>query len=696
MAKEKADNVVESSGASLDAPVTALAGVGPKRAEQLAALGIVSIEDLLLHLPRTYEDRRSFADIASVNTGDEVCIRAEIKSSRNQRLRGRQNMAVLRLKDDTGEMTATFFGRGFMAKTTFAPGKTGIFFGKVDTYQGMALKNPDYEMLSGDGEEDALHVGRIVPVYRLTEGVTQRMLRKLTTDALNQVGVQVQAIVPPALSEARGFTARSKALAMAHYPDTLEVAQAVRTQFAYEELLLLQLSIQQQRQRDLLKNQGIAQTINGPLLLGLAEQLPFSLTPGQEKVISEILADMQDGTPMVRLVQGDVGCGKTVVALHAIAAALDGGHQVAVMVPTEILAEQHGQNIAAFLNPLGIEVHVLTGRRGDARTIRDALATGDARVVVGTQALIQEGTTFADLGLVVVDEQHRFGVEQRDKLVSKGQFPDVLQMTATPIPRTLAITVYGGMDVSVIKGLPPGRRPVKTRQIPDAKAHDCYTYVREQVAEGQQAYVVCPVIEMNEESVLRSVEEHFEELSYGPLHGVTTALLHGRMDSAEKEAVMIAFKAGEVQVLFSTTVIEVGVDVPAATIMVIENADQFGLTQLHQLRGRVGRGSSQAYCFLVGKVRTEEGQARLDTLCEHNDGFAIAEADLRLRGPGEFYGARQAGISDLCVADLLRDAELLEEARQDARELLMQDAELAQAEHKGLRDRLIQRGRMQH
>ena len=695
MGGSEQNKITNDTDVSLDASVTVLAGVGPKRAEQLAGLGIVTVEDLLLHLPRGYEDRRNFATMGTVEVGAEVCIRGEVVSSRNQRMRGRQNMAVLKVRDETGEMTVTFFGRGFMAKTVFAPGKTGVFFGKVEKYQGMALKNPEYEMLAGDAE-DALHVGRIVPIYGLTEGVSQRFLRKLIMDALDRVTGVVGEVVPESLRTRVGWSNRDGAMRMLHYPETLEEAQGARAQFAYEELLLLQLGILIQRQVEASRGAGIVHMVNGPLLVGLHGQLPFSLTEGQERVISTVLADMASAGSMIRLVQGDVGCGKTVVALHAIAAALDGGYQVAMMVPTEILAEQHGVNLAGYLAPLGVEVAVLTSRRGDAKGVRTGLASGTVRVVVGTQALIQAGTVFGNLGLVVVDEQHRFGVEQRAKLVSKGHYPDVLQMTATPIPRTLAITVYGGMDVSVVRGMPPGRLPVKTRQIPEGKLDDLYVYLREQVDAGQQVYMVCPVIEMNEESVLRSVEEHFEELSTGALHGVSTALLHGRMEPEDKAAVMSAFKAGDVAVLFSTTVIEVGVDVPAATIMVIENADQFGLTQLHQLRGRVGRGGEQAYCFLLGQARTDEGQARLDTLCTHTDGFRIAEEDLLQRGPGEFYGAKQAGLSDLRVADLIRDAAVLEEARRDAGLILSADPGLKAKHHRGLRGRMVGMGRVRH
>jgi len=387
---------------------------------------------------------------------------------------------------------------------------------------------------------------------------------------------------------------------------------------------------------------------------------------------------------MFRLLQGDVGCGKTIVALHAVAAAADGGYQTALMAPTEVLAEQHFLSLCDSLEPLGMRVELLTGTTRAAAAVRSQIAAGHAHVVVGTQALIQEKTAFHNLGLAIIDEQHRFGVLQRSVLSDKGLNPDVLQMTATPIPRTLAITVYGGMDVTVIDELPPGRLPVKTSRVPENKINDLYAYLVDQVRQGAQAYIICPLVEESDKRDLTAVTSHFEELSAGPLVSLRTALIHGRMPTSDKDAAMGRFKRGEVDVLFSTTVIEVGVDVPNATIIVIENAAQFGLTQLHQLRGRVGRSTRQSHCFLLGKPQTQDGRRRLEALCTMTSGFDIAEEDLQLRGPGEFYGVRQAGLTDLRVADLIRDVRLLDQARRDAQDILHIDPHMEHPEHAAL------------
>jgi len=583
-------------------------------------------------------------------------------------------------------MSATFFGRGFMANTTFKKGVCGLFTGTVERYQGPALKNPDYELLSGD-EEDRLHTGRVVPVYRLTEGITQRMLRRWIYQALQAAEPLLEETLPESLLHTHGFPPCHPAIRQVHFPDTPEQGRTARQRFAYEELLGIQLGILGQRAARLAHEQGQRHAANGPRLKALRRALPFTLTQTQQRCIADILRDMASPRPMLRLLQGDVGCGKTVVALHAIAAATDGGYQTALMAPTEILAEQHFLHLREMLDPLGIEVELLTGALRGAKAIRQRIAAGAVQVVVGTHALVQEQTRFDQLGLAIIDEQHRFGVLQRDTLTAKGLHPDVLHMTATPIPRTLAITVYGGMDISVIDTLPPGRLPVKTRRITPSKVPGLYGYVREQAQAGFQTYIICPLVDESEKrDDLTPVIRHFEELSAGPLAGLRTALLHGRLDAREKDDIMHAFKAGDIEVLFSTTVIEVGIDVANATTMLIEDAPQFGLTQLHQLRGRVGRGNTQSHCFLLGTPKTKEGRKRIAILCTHSSGFDIAEADLELRGPGEFYGVRQAGLADLRVADLIRDARLLDHARRDAQAALEADPKLRSPAYRHLRE----------
>lgn len=658
----------------LHRPVTSLEGVGPKRGESLAALGIRTLADLLGHFPRRYEDRRNVAPIADAAEGETITVLADVVSARARRLKGRMNLCECVLQDRSGTIKATWFGRGFLART-FTPGARGYFTGTVGAYQGLALKNPDYELLERDGD-DTIHTNRIVPIYPLGEGVTQRFLRGLIHRVLVAHGPEWASHVPPALSAQHGFPPVAEALRACHFPeDDGETARA-RSRFAYEELLTLQAGVLAERaaRKD---ESGVAHRAGGPLFAALRKALPFALTAGQEAAIARIVGDMADARPMFRLLQGDVGCGKTVVAMHAIACAADGGYQTAIMAPTEILAEQHAITMSERLAPLGIEVAVLTGSTKGAKAVREAVAEGRVQVVTGTHALIQESTTFHRLGLAIIDEQHRFGVMQRSALTEKGLRPDVLHMTATPIPRTMAITVYGGMDLTLIEDMPPGREPVKTRAIPEGKVAGMHAFIREEVERGRQIYYVCPLVEESDKVELASATNHFEELSSTVYDGLRTDLLHGRMSGAEKDAVMRTFKAGKTDILFATTVIEVGVDVPNASIMVIENADRFGLPQLHQLRGRVGRGGGQAYCFVLGKPATKEGRQRIKVFCSTNSGFDIAEADLDLRGPGELAGFRQAGLSDLRFADLIRDVRLLDAARRDAEALIEADPTLS-------------------
>lgn len=671
-----------TGGGPLDQSVASLPGIGDKRAELLRNLEIATIRDLLFHFPRDYQDRRHPTPVAKLKEGDTVTIRAEVVRSSTRRLRRRLSATEALLRDDSDEIKAIWFGLGFLSRT-LTPGKEGFFTGTVGKWNGLCLRNPDYEMLSND-DEDRLHTGRIVPVYRLTEKVSQRMLRRWVRIALDEAGEILEDRLPAEMRKRWAHKDVRRAIEAVHFPASLQEARKARDRFAYEELVSIQLGILQGRARRAHEEDGYRHTIKGPRLEALRASLPFVLTKAQERAVGDILADMASPRPMVRLLQGDVGCGKTVVGLHAVAAAADGGYQTALMAPTEILAEQHALNLRESLEPLGLTVEVLTGSTGSARSVRQLAASGDVDVLVGTHALIQEKTGFRNLGLVIIDEQHRFGVVQRDTLVKKGTHPDILHMTATPIPRTLAITVYGGMDICVIDELPPGRQPVKTRRVTPAKVEDLYAYIAEQAKAGFQTYIVCPLVEESDKRDLTSVINHFEELSAGPFQNLNTGLLHGRMSFAEKDAVMHRFKRGEIDVLFTTTVIEVGIDCPNATTIVIEDAPQFGLTQLHQLRGRVGRGSEPSHCLLLGKHKTPEGKKRVEIMCTTNSGFDIAEADLELRGPGEFRGVRQSGMSDLRVADLIRDIRLLDLARREAEAILEKDPALSNPEYAAL------------
>jgi ATP-dependent DNA helicase RecG len=666
----------------LSYPVESLGGIGPSRAAQLGNLGIETVDDLLHHFPREYQDRRRVTPIGAVGKGDSVTVQGVVVSSRMVRLRGRMNLAEVMIEDATGSMKAIWFGRGFLAKS-FTEGKSVLLTGDVSTHKGLALRNPDYEWLDSDGD-DVLSTGRIVPVYRLTEKVTQRMMRKWIHEALTAAqGVVVESL-PEEIRERNGLSAKPFALHSVHFPDTLEQADEARERFAYEELLGIQLGVLTQRAHREQDETGVRHEIDGDGLRTLQASLPFELTDGQQRTVQEILADMACPSPMCRLLQGDVGSGKTAVAMLAAAAALDGGFQVAFMAPTELLAVQHYRTVSAFFVRSGIDVLLATSSTTNSEMLGD-ISTGHARMVVGTHALFQKQVSFRQLGLVIIDEQHRFGVGQREELAGKGIFPDVLQMTATPIPRTLTMTLYGHMDVSIIPEKPANRKPVITRRITPAKIADMYEYVVKQARLGYQTYIVCPLVEESETRKLKNVEDHFDELSQAPLASVRTGMVHGRMPPDEKRDVMASLQRGDLDVLFSTSVIEVGVDVPRATTMIIEDAAQFGLTQLHQLRGRVGRGSEQSHCFLLGKPATPEGKRRLEILCETDDGFELAEEDFRMRGPGEVYGMRQAGASDLRAADLTGDLRLVDLARRDAEALLDGNPMLQGEEYTALR-----------
>jgi ATP-dependent DNA helicase RecG len=675
---------------ALDAPVAALSGVGPKRAELLAGLGIRSLRDLVWHLPRRYEDRRVFAPMGGVAEDDEVTVLGSVTASREIKLRGRQTLAVVELSDGTGTLKATFFGRGFLVRTVFQRGARLILSGRVGQYKGLCLDNPDYEALDEEAEREPLHTGRLVPVYPLTEGLAQRLLRRWVWQALEACSLEGTDLAPPALRKKHGLAPAADAVRQAHFPDSPEAASRARKSLAYDEALALQTRLLMERAEAAAPGRGIRHTVNCPLLKALHGRLAFPLTGAQDRVVSLILKDMASDRPMRRLVQGDVGCGKTVVALHAVAACLDTGAQAAVMAPTEILAEQHYLNFRDWLEPLGVRIELLTGSTAGAAAARRRLHNGESQFAVGTHSLIQESTAFQRLGLVIIDEQHRFGVAQRERLAGKSeQEPDVLQLSATPIPRTLALTLYGHMDVTVIDELPPGRQPVTTQHVAARGVEKMYRDVRARLAEGRQAYVVCPLVEGSTEREAKAVVDHFEELGFGPFAGLRLGLLHGRMKPVEKDAVMKEFKAGALDVLVSTTVIEVGVDVPNASVMIIEDAHQFSLTQLHQLRGRIGRGAHESICYLTGKPGTKPGRERLDRICALSSGFDIAEADLAMRGPGEIFGFKQAGLSEFRVAYLLADARLLEAAREDAEALLQKDARLKRPEHAALKRRVV-------
>jgi ATP-dependent DNA helicase RecG len=553
---------------------------------------------------------------------------------------------------------------------------------------GLQMETPEWEDLPDGADPDSLlSVNRIVPIYPLTEGIRQKRMRQIIWNAVQYAHLAPE-ILPRSVRERLGLMPIQQALQQIHFPDDEQMIEPARQRLVFEEFFLMQLGVGLQRLRTR-QERGIAMRIDADRLNEMLHRIvPFELTNAQKRVIHEIWNDMAQPHPMNRLLQGDVGSGKTIVAAAAILAAVDNQYQAAIMAPTEILAEQHYINLHRLFQPLGISVELLVGRLSNKQRqqARERIATGRGMVAVGTHALIQEGVSFARLGLAIVDEQHRFGVLQRAALRDKGIMPHVLVMTATPIPRTLTLTLYGELDVSVIDELPPGRKPVRTYWKTPEERLKVYAGVRKLVEQGRQAYVICPLIDESDKLQVRAAEQMAEHLQKDVFPDLRVGLLHGRMKPAEKEAVMEAFRAGELDILVSTTVIEVGVDVPNAAVIVIEDADRFGLAQLHQLRGRVGRSEHQSYCVLIADPKSEEGQRRLDIMTRTNNGFLIAEEDLRIRGPGEIYGTRQSGMPSFRVADLVKDMRLLEVARQEAFRLLERDPELARPEHTALRE----------
>jgi ATP-dependent DNA helicase RecG len=676
-------------------PLQFLRGVGPQRARQLERLGLRTVEDALFHVPRRHEDRTQFTPLARLQPGAVATCAATVAGVSPPPPRSRAPF-VAYLRDASGYGRAHWFRAGAYHARVLRKGQRLILTGKVDRFGGhVSLQHPDFEPVEdGDGGE-TIHHGRLVPVYPGTEGLRDRPLRTLMWRVVQDHAAQVADPLPSAVRARRRLAELPAALRAAHFPASEAERASGHRRLAFEDFLFLQLGLAILRSRTA-RARGIAIDPPGALVARLRAGLPFTLTAAQERVWAEIRRDLAAPHPMHRLLQGDVGSGKTVVAALAVLTAVEAGYQAAVMAPTEILAEQHLLTFQALLAPLGVPVTLLTSslkpRERTAR--RAALAAGEIACVVGTHALVQEGVEFRRLGLAVVDEQHRFGVQQRARLRGKGEQPDVLVMTATPIPRTLALTLYGDLDVSVLDALPPGRQPVKTVSRPEGKRAEIYAFLRGQVAAGRQVYVVYPLVEESEATDLRAATDMARRLQESVFPDLTVGLIHGRLPVDAKDAIMRRFKAGEIHVLVSTTVIEVGIDVPNASVMLIEHAERFGLSQLHQLRGRVGRGPWKSFCILLTAGRpSEDARRRLDAMEATNDGFRIAEVDLQLRGPGDFFGTRQSGLPEFRVADLLRDAALLEEARTEALAIVAADPDLRAPEHAGLRQALLARWR---
>ncbi len=657
-----ASMATDHPGSCLDTPVTALHGIAAKRAALLAKLGIHTIRDLLLHVPVRYEDRTHTRSITELEDGEICTIEAEAAAS-PAHSRPRKTLSVWRLlvSDGTGYMNVTWFNRDFAVRA-IRQGDRFLFYGTVKRLGNqISMQNPVFERIPEGGGL----AGQILPVYSLTEGISQNQLRVHVREALHVLSPQEGEMLPEDMRLRHGLPPWRDAVRSIHFPDHEEAAQAARRRLAFDELLELQVGIRVQRGASL-RRAGVPmprQRIDDALA-----RLPYQLTSAQARVMEELFADMEKPVAMNRLLQGDVGSGKTVVAFLVALAAIRCGHQVALMVPTEILAEQHRRAAEALLDGLGVRVSLLKGgmRKKQREHVLAQLAEGGPDLVIGTHALLTEDVAFARLGLVITDEQHRFGVRQRAMLSGKGVMPHLLVMTATPIPRTLSLMLYGDLDISILDGLPPGRKPVRTYVVEEGMRLRIEAFVRRMVGEGRQVYVVCPLVSESEELQAESAEALAERLRVSVFPELRISLLHGKMKPADKDAVMLAFSQGASDILVSTTVIEVGVNVPNACVMIVENAERFGLSQLHQLRGRVGRGAEQSHCILFrgggGKVAAE----RLRAIADTQDGFRLAELDLQLRGPGEMFGTRQSGLPACHIADPFGDIDLMQAAREEA------------------------------
>lgn len=667
-------------------PLKFLKGVGPARAAQLEAKNLHTVEDLLIYAPFRYEDRSNLKPISKLAPGEMATVIGEIRTARQAGFRRKSlGLFEVTLSDDSKSLLLCKWFHGAYLDTVFRPGLRVAFFGKVefDSYsKELSMLHPEYEILTADPEDEgdaALHTGRIVPIYEGVGKVHTKLFRTLTRRVLDSIDA-LDDPMPQSIVDRLKFPSRWDALRALHFPDKesdLRLLNAFRTpaqqRLIFEEFFWLELGLLLRRATSRLVT-GIGFRLNDKVRSRIKEMLPFKPTGAQKRSLGEIAQDMSKPHPMHRLLQGDVGSGKTLVAAQAAMIAIENGYQVAVLAPTEILASQHYLYFKNLFNGLNYVSTMLTGSMTarEKAQIKKLISGNYVSLVIGTHAILQEDVDFANLGLAIVDEQHRFGVMQRLKMVRKGVTPDVLVMTATPIPRTLALTMYGDLDTSVIDELPPGRKPIVTKHVTETKVEQVYSFIRREVDAGRQAYVVYPLIDESETISMKAASKMHEHLSKVVYPDLRVGLLHGKLAADEKESVMRQFKLGELHILVATTVIEVGVDVPNATVMVIEQAERFGLAQLHQLRGRVGRGGEQSYCILVSGKLSDVGRERIRTMVDSTDGFKIAEMDLKLRGPGEFFGTRQSGVPGLHFANLIRDQEFLELARQEAQRMIEQ------------------------
>jgi len=676
---------------SLDISVRYLKGIGPQKAKSLNKLEIKTVEDLLYYFPRRYEDRTHFLAIKDLKEGEIQTIKAQVLAKGVKESWKKRGFKIIEIAvgDNSGKIFCVWFNQPYL-KDYFKVGESLILYGRIERYSGrLQMNSPEFEIVSEE-KEDSLNIGRIVPIYSLPAGITQRNFRQIIKYALDKFIPQVKEIMPYEIRSRNNLLNLAKVLINIHFPENSDLQKEAHRRLSFEEFFLFQIPLALRKLKRKEK-QGIAHQVTGRLLDNFIAALPFRFTQAQEKVLEEIKKDMASPRVMQRLLQGDVGSGKTVVATAASIIAIQGGYQAAFMVPTEILAKQHYEKISCQLKELKVGLLTSSLNKKEKENIYQEIKDGKVDILIGTHALLEENVSFKNLGLVVIDEQHKFGVAQRALLPKKGLNPDVLIMTATPIPRTLAITLYGDLDISVINELPPGRLPIKTMHFNEKGKEKAYQIAKSQFPAGNQVYIIYPVIEESYALDIMGAKKMYARLKTGEFKEFRLGLIHGRMKQEEQDEMMRQFKNKELDLLAATTVLEVGIDIPSATCMIIEHAERFGLSQLHQLRGRIGRSDIESVCILISDPQTQEAKARLESMVKYSDGFRIAEEDLRIRGPGEFFGKRQHGLSELRIANPLTQLQLLKSSREEAIRLISTDPHLAMQPNLGLKEKLLQR-----